>query len=296
MGRKCSKLAALALALCLLTGCSALLERTYSTAEPHSSKFWESEAAGTLRAENHQDVVNDLLLLVGQHRETATLRLYDFESDLAVADTLERAAAEVQQETPMGAYAVEYITTSSHAQRGYYEVAVRVGYRRTPEQLQAVVNATSPEALYSLLAGALDEEKTELAVRMGYWGPDGQTRLEEAVLQLREERELTETVPWVVNYYPTAEKPGLVEFLLDPPEPEDPPLDGGEAGPEEGEIFPPDVPEDAGDGEASEAPPEASGEGAGETEPSPEEGPAEEESPSGGGPEDAGEAEAGAAP
>lgn len=296
MGRKCSKLAALALALCLLTGCSALLERTYSTAEPHSSKFWESEAAGTLRAENHQDVVNDLLLLVGQHRETATLRLYDFESDLAVADTLERAAAEVQQETPMGAYAVEYITTSSHAQRGYYEVAVRVGYRRTPEQLQAVVNATSPEALYSLLAGALDEEKTELAVRMGYWGPDGQTRLEEAVLQLREERELTETVPWVVNYYPTAEKPGLVEFLLDPPEPEDPPLDGGEAGPEEGEITPPDVPEDAGDGEASEAPPEASGEGAGETEPSPEEGPAEEESPSGGGPEDAGEAEAGAAP
>ena len=254
MGRKCSKLAALALALCLLTGCSALLERTYSTAEPHSSKFWESEAAGTLRAENHQDVVNDLLLLVGQHRETATLRLYDFESDLAVADTLERAAAEVQQETPMGAYAVEYITTSSHAQRGYYEVAVRVGYRRTPEQLQAVVNATSPEALYSLLAGALDEEKTELAVRMGYWGPDGQTRLEEAVLQLREERELTETVPWVVNYYPTAEKPGLVEFLLDPPEPEDPPLDGGEAGPEEGETTPPDVPEDAGEAEAGAAP------------------------------------------
>ena len=131
MNRKLSGLAALALALCLLTGCSALLERTYSTAEPHSSKFWESEAAGTLRAENHQDVVNDLLLLVGQHRETATLRLYEFESDLEVADTLEEATMEVQQETPMGAYAVEYITASSHVQRGYYEVAVRIGYRRT---------------------------------------------------------------------------------------------------------------------------------------------------------------------
>ena len=193
------RLLVLLAALCLLTGCSALLERTYSTAEPHSSKFWESEAAGTLRAETHQDVVNDLLLLVGQHRETAALRLYDFESDLAVADTLERAAAEVQQETPMGAYAVEYITTSSHAQRGYYEVAVRVGYRRTPEQLQAVVNATSPEALYSLLSAALDEEKTELAVRMAYWGPDGGTRVEDAMLRLREERELTETTPWVVD-------------------------------------------------------------------------------------------------
>ena len=39
MGREFIRLAALALALCLLTGCSALLERTYSTAEPHSSKF-----------------------------------------------------------------------------------------------------------------------------------------------------------------------------------------------------------------------------------------------------------------
>lgn len=230
------KMFIVALALCLLTGCSALLERTYSTAEPHSSKFWESEAAGTLRAENHQDVVNDLLLLVGQHRETATLRLYDFKSDLAVADTLEEAAAEVQQETPMGAYAVEFITTSSHAQRGYYEVAVRIGYRRTLEQLQAVVNATSPEALYSLLAAALDDGKTELAVRMGYWGENGQTRVEEAMAQLREERELTETIPWVVNYYPAEKDPGLVEFLLDPPEPEEGelPEENGEGG-EEGE-------------------------------------------------------------
>lgn len=262
--RTFSGLAALVLALCLLTGCSALLERTYSTAEPHSSKFWESEAAGTLRAENHQDVVNDLLLLVGRHQETATLRLYDFKSDLAVADTLEEAAAEVQQETPMGAYAVEFITTSSHAQRGYYEVAVRIGYRRTLEQLQAVVNATSPEALYSLLAGALDEGKTELAVRMGYWGEDGGKRVEEAMAQLREERELTETIPWVVNCYPGRENPGLVEFLLDPPEPEEGDLPEGteegasEEGGEElsGEGEEPNGGEEPGEG----APPDGSGE------------------------------------
>lgn len=269
MSRKLSGLAVLTLALCLLTGCSALLERTYSTAEPHSSKFWESEAAGTLRAENHQDVVNDLLLLVGRHQETATLRLYDFKSDLAVADTLEEAAAEVQQETPMGAYAVEFITTSSHAQRGYYEVAVRIGYRRTLEQLQAVVNATSPEALYSLLAAALDEGKTELAVRMGYWGENGGVRVEEAMAQLREERELTETVPWVVNYYPAGENPGLVEFLLDPPEPEEEtPGEAGEAFGEDGEALV---------GEAGEGSPEEGGDPDGGA--APEDGEAPKEDP-----------------
>ncbi len=257
MGRR---ICALLLMLCLLTACAPLLERTYSTAEPHSSKFWESEAAGTLRAENHQDVVNDLLLLIGQHTEAAALRLYNFDSDLAVADTLEEATTEIQQETPMGAYAVEYITASSHAQRGYYEVAVRISYRRTLEQLQTVVNATSPEALYSLLADALDDGKTELAVRIGYWGEDGQTRVEDAVAQLREERELTETIPWVVNYYPAeAERPGLVEFLLDPPEP--PEAEEGAEG-EEGAL--PENGEEGASATAEETPPEDAEETGGE--------------------------------
>ena len=212
--------AALLLAALLLTGCTPLLEREYSTTEPHSSKFWESEAADTLRAENYQDIVNDILLLIAQHTDDATVRLYDFEDDVSVADTLERAAVEIQQQTPLGAYAVSYITTSSQAQRGYYEIAVKIGYRRTAEQIQSVVNATRPEAVSSLLEAALNDGRTELAVRIGYWGQDGQSGIESAVAQVREERELTEETPWLVNYYPAEGPVGLVEFLLDPTEEE----------------------------------------------------------------------------
>lgn len=207
------------LCVCLLAGCAPLLERQYSTAEPHSSKFWESEAAGTLRAENYQDIVNDLLLVIGQHAETATLRLYNYTDDLTVADDLERSAAEIQRETPMGGYAVEYITSTSQSQRGYYEVSVQIGYRRTAEQIQAVVNATSAEALPSLLNLALDNGKTELAVRVSYW--DGPERLEAVIAQVREDRGLTETPAWQVNTYPADGPVGLIEFLLDVPEGED---------------------------------------------------------------------------
>lgn len=217
---------AMMLACLLLTGCaSGLLEREYSTVEPHSSKFWESEAADTLRAENYQDIVNDLLILIGQHTETATVRLYNFSDDISVTDTVERATTEVQQETPMGAYAVEYITFTSQSQRGYYEVSIQIGYRRTVEQIQAIVNATSSGALYSLLEAALDAEKTELAVRIGYWSQDDALRLEETVALLREDRGLTETAPWVVYCYPSETEVGLIEFDLDaefPEEPEDP--------------------------------------------------------------------------
>ena len=212
------RLLAMLLPLCLLTGCASLLERTYSTAEPHSSRFWESEAADTLRAENYQDIVNDFLILIGQHTETATLRLYNFTDDLSVSEALEQAAAETQQETPLGAYAVEYITSTSQAQRGYYEAAVQIGYRRTAEQIQAVVNATSPEAVYSLLESALEAGKTELAIRISYWGLDGQEQVENAVEQIRTDRGLTETPEWQIHYYPSVDQAGLVEFLMAPEE------------------------------------------------------------------------------
>ena len=213
--RKTGVLAALA-ALCLLTGCASLLERQYSIVEPHSSKFWESEAAGTLRAENYQDVVNDVLLLIGQHTESATIRLYNFSDDMAVAETLEQATTEIQQETPMGAYAVEYITSSSRAQRGYYEISVQISYRRTAQQIQAVVNATSTEALPSLLEAALAAGESELAVRIGYWREDEDPeRVSNVVSQIREKLELTDTPAWTITYYPASGPVGLIEFVWD---------------------------------------------------------------------------------
>ncbi len=183
------------LSACVLTSCAPLLERQSVTVEPHSSKFWESEAAGTLRAESHQDIVNDLLLLIDRHEENATIRLYHFDDDLTVSDTLEKAAMEIQKETPLGSYAVAYITSSSQAQRGYYEVKLQIGYRRTAKQLQAIVNATSPEAVYSLLRDAYRRDLTELAVRIGYWGPDGRAQVEEAAARLREELEFEPDAP-----------------------------------------------------------------------------------------------------
>ena len=227
-------LAAMLAASVLLSGCASLLERTYTTAEPHTRKFWESEAAGTLRAENRQDIVNDILLLISQHTESATLRLYNFTDDVTVAETLQQATSEVRQETPMGAYAVEYITSSAHPQRGYYEIDFAISYRRTAEQVKAVVNATSTEAVYSLLEGALAGEKEELAVRIGYWDGDSREAVETAMAELRAAQGIEDAPYWAVNYYPTAENAGLVEFLLDAPAPEEP-LDAMGETPEQGE-------------------------------------------------------------
>lgn len=198
----------------LLTGCSSLLSRSYQTSEPHNRKYWESEAADTLRAQNYQDVVNDLLFLVDNNSEHAIIKLYNYFTNAAVTEVLENAALEVQQETPLGSYAVEYITSSSTAQRGYYEASVHISYRRTAEQVGSVVNATSASALPELLEEAVEAGREDLAVRLAYW--NGNTDAVDQVLaEVRERYEIEETEDWIVRYYPSQEEAGLLEFVLD---------------------------------------------------------------------------------
>lgn len=218
--KKGSVLALTVLCALLLTGCASLLERQYVTSDLHTSKFWESEAADTLRAENRQDVVNDLLLLISQHSESATIRLYNYTDDMTVSELVQEATTEVRQQTPMGAYAVEYITSSIHSQRGYYEIDLIISYRRTAEQMKAVVNATSAAAISSLLEAAVEAGQEELAVRIGYWDEGSRAAIESAMEKLRAEREMGEEPYWAVEYYPAEGDVGLVEFLLDAPAPE----------------------------------------------------------------------------
>lgn len=202
---------ALTLAL-TLTGCGdTLLERSYSSVVPHSAAYWENEDADMLRAENYQDLVNALMLLLGEHTEEGVVRLYGEHANSAAMAS--DACMEVQQETALGAYLLDYITYSGKGENGYYELAVHFRYRRTAEEQAAVVNATSTEALPDLLRAALSDGRDALAVRIGWLdsGRDGVLALVSAVHD---------------EVYPPA-----------PPEPEDSEApEDGEAAPEGAEL------------------------------------------------------------
>lgn len=207
---------ALGVLLCCaqLAGCG-LLEREYRVTKEHNDRYWESQSADILRAESHDDVVSDLLILIGRHTESATLRLYQFPDEAAAAETLEQAALEVQQETAMGAYAVEYITTELEPQRAYLEAGIHIGYRRTAEQLQSIVSATSTAALPELLQMALESGREELAVRIGYWGDGSQELVRKAAADARELNGVGDDAAWLVCFYPSVEAPGILEFRFD---------------------------------------------------------------------------------
>ena len=204
----------LTLALCLtLAGCgNIVLERSYSVSAPHSEVYWENENADTLRADSYQDLVNALLLLLGEHSEEGTVRIYG--NDEAAASMAEQACREVQEETALGAYLLEYISYTDAREHGYYEMRVRLGYRRTAEEQAAIITATSTEALPDLLRLTAEEGTVKrIAVRFGYFTTD-RDGLRAMVRAVQHEVDPGFTEPWQVNFYPDTDDVGIVEVVL----------------------------------------------------------------------------------
>ena len=210
------RIIALALALAAmalpLSGCG-LLERGYGSVEPHSSSYYESGAANVLRAENNQDLVNDLLVLIGDYAAEGTIWLYPGAEALEAEQAIEDACQEVQRETPMGSYAVEYMTyTVSDDNRAYSEIKLTIAYRRTEAELKAVVHATSVSALHTLLTAAAGNDAAELVVQVGYFDDQAQ-EVRDIVAQIQQEQG-REPDQWQVNFYPNETSAGIIEILM----------------------------------------------------------------------------------
>lgn len=201
-------------ALCaLLMGCS-MLERSYSSVQPHSSSYYESEDKSVLRAENYQDLVNDLLLLIADEAESGTIWLYGDETAESARLAIEDACREVQQQTPMGAYAVEYMTYAvGEDTRPYQEIVVQLSYRRTAAQMESIVHATSVSALPDLLRAAAEAGKEELVVQLGYFDAQAD-EVRRIVAETAAEQGTAPDAPWEVYFYPNQEQAGIVEILL----------------------------------------------------------------------------------
>ena len=210
MGNKKLTLFPLLLSLTvLLSGCS-LLERSWSDVRPHSAAYWENRDTDTLKAENYQDLVNALLLLVGEHAEGGTVRLYI--SDTAKREGMaERACSEVQKETAVGSYLLDYIAFSEEAEEEYIEIRVSIGYCRSADEQKALLHATTDEAIPDLLRAAAKEKNSSIAVQVSDFSASG-PEFEAEVDAVRQECGAQQ--PWRISFYPGPESPGIVEILL----------------------------------------------------------------------------------
>ena len=198
-------------ALLCLTGCGSFLEREWYEVKDHSSSYYEGSGRGVLQADTYQDLVNDILILVGNHTEEGTIRLYCSQEGLDANEAASSACQEVEHDTPVGSYAVEYLQyTVDDSARNYSEIVVTIGYRRTEQQLNSIVHATNITALRDLLAAAAAQGLTELAVQFS--SADGTAADVERLV--RGVETASGGQGWTVTFYPSRDNVGLAEILL----------------------------------------------------------------------------------
>ena len=205
---------ALLAASLLLSGCASILEQEYLYVSPHSSTLLDASDPSILRVENYQELVNALVYFISAGTETGTVRLY-LDSGQIEAD-LEQACLEVIQEDPLGAYAVDYIKYSVTPLVTYSEAEVQITYRRTREQVSAIVSATGTPAIRSELESALSEYASECTLRISYFDRDEayiHSLVRQAYLSIPDKA--LEFPHASVSIYPDSGRQRIVEISLD---------------------------------------------------------------------------------
>lgn len=154
------------LAACLLlSGCASLLERSYSVVEPYTDRYWESGEEDVLKAENYQDLVNTLLMLVEQRAEEGVIRYYT--ADNAYVTAWE-ARQEVCRETPQGAYLLQEMRFSTQVTADYCTLIYTMTYREDVEDVSTLMTLSDSQSLVDLLRLALREEHPRLTAQFAY--------------------------------------------------------------------------------------------------------------------------------
>ena len=158
------RILALFLLLCTLVGCS-LAPNSYLSVTPHTGTPDRSPHADAVTVTNYDQLKDAILNLVqGGHAEGSIRAISysgDLESDLATA------AYEVSKTEPLGAYAVEYMTHDCTLIVSYYEIDIRITFRRTAREIASIEQMISPTLLRSRLEEAVDglEERITLEVK-----------------------------------------------------------------------------------------------------------------------------------
>ena len=234
MKKRCLALAAAA--CMLLSGCSSLLERSYSSVEPYTDRYWDSGEADTLKAESYQDLVNSMLMLIERRSEEGVIRYYISNGEDGQVQAA-RAKYEVCTETLMGSYYLENLVVSVTNGENYCTMTCYMTYREGVQDIDSMMALTDSQSLTDLLRMALREGHDSLTAQ--FISKVSREEVEQVVQQLWQELYLAE-LEEELNNNPT---PAPEEESEEPTDEEqgetEDPTEGETSEPNEGETQEP---------------------------------------------------------
>ena len=165
----CLVLAAVfAAALLASSGCEALLEDERLIESKHLVTQNVKPPVEQTEVSNYDELKAALLDLVMQHVDSGQILYNSFDDD--IQDEIERACAELNENDPVCAYAVNDITALSTKIVSYFEIEISIEYKRTKQQVDSRVAVSNTRYLKSELLSVMSEYRDELLIETSLRG------------------------------------------------------------------------------------------------------------------------------
>ncbi len=154
-------LAALCLLSLLLTGCQGMFEKEYRFEEAYEEEYTATRRDSSVQeVRSYSGMVNALMNLISFAAESGIIRTTKYNG--AVEDDISRACFEVTRETPLGLYAVEYMSHSVSRILSYYEISVNISYKHTAEEIAAIRTVHTSRELQEQITETLAAQEDSL--------------------------------------------------------------------------------------------------------------------------------------
>jgi hypothetical protein len=139
-----------------------MFAKDYLVISDHEDDYTEFMPDSSVQVvSNYSAMKNAVLNLIGSMSEQGFIRTKNYLGD--VPDDISRACYEVTKESPLGAYAVDYIAHEPTPILSYYEVQIFITYKRTKEEVDSIIRVNSGPAMYEQLDAAIKSYKSSIA-------------------------------------------------------------------------------------------------------------------------------------
>jgi len=138
------------LAFLTLSGCASMLEGEYtSVRQPDTALSDEENPFPVIHAETYEEILDALMTMIRTGEEFGVIRITTYEGDVVTA--VNDACMEITNNTPLGSYAVYYLTGTVNRIISYYDAEINITYKRTLLELANITSVTSLRTLDSEL-------------------------------------------------------------------------------------------------------------------------------------------------
>ena len=156
------RVAAIALAVCLLlTGCG-WLDGSYHSVSPHQQYSGGNDSQVEV-AKNYLQLRTALENMVSSGVESSVISVVDFQPEQLIS-SMDMAVRHIKHSYPIGAYAVEEITYEVGTIGGTAAVAVEIVYLHGKSEIRKIRRAENMEQVHEQIAEALTAYDTSLVV------------------------------------------------------------------------------------------------------------------------------------